>query len=106
MANQSTMESKLNNTINSIIDLDRRVNGFERVVELIHLTNIDLDHRVNDLERVVELIHLTNINPNRGPGCCQHFIMAIIIVVSAYHLVFTFGMNFESFRVAGISNLN
>jgi hypothetical protein len=79
-ASQLNTENKLNNTINGIIDLERRITDLERVVERDH-----------NLER----------NRKGSLSCCKNFVTVMAILVISYHAVFTFGMNFQSVRLAG-----
>lgn len=76
---QLNTENKLNNTINSMIELDRRI---------------------SDLERVVERDHILRMNGNGY--CCKHFVALMLIVVISYHAVFTFGLNFQGIRLIGV----
>ena len=76
---QLNTENKLNNTINSMIELDRRV---------------------SDLERVVERDHTLRMNGNAY--CCKHLVALMVSVVISYHAVFTFGLNFQSIRLIGV----
>jgi hypothetical protein len=79
-ASQLNTENKLNNTINSMIELERRI---------------------SDLERVVERDHALRMNRNGSLSCCKNFVTVMAILVISYHAVFTFGLNFQSIRLAG-----